>query len=175
LFYGGTRVVDLGTLGGSTAGAGDVNNAGQVVGASSLPGDPPGVPGVDPFTHAFLWSRNTGMIDLGTLGGTRSGAAAINKRGQVAGNSLVPGGDTHAFRWSPAFWPGGYWPVARQRRSLPYLRHGYYDGHWYQARHLIENFCDELEQYRALATRCGKAACSFLGTIYLAATVDWRN
>jgi probable HAF family extracellular repeat protein len=103
LFYDGTRVVDLGTLGGSTAGAGDVNNAGQVVGASALPGDPPGVPGVDPFTHAFLWSRNTGMIDLGTLGGTRSGAAAINERGQVAGNSLVPTGDTHAFRWSAAF------------------------------------------------------------------------
>jgi probable HAF family extracellular repeat protein len=103
LFYDGTRVLDLGTLGGSTAGASAVNNAGQVIGASSLPGDPPGIPGVDPFTHAFLWSRDTGMIDLGTLGGTRSGAAAINERGQVAGNSYTSNGDTHAFRWSPAF------------------------------------------------------------------------
>jgi probable HAF family extracellular repeat protein len=103
LFYDGTRVIDIGTLGGSTAGASAVNNAGQVVGASSLPGDPPGIPGVDPFTHAFLWSRTTGMIDLGTLGGTRSGAAAINERGQVAGNSLNSNGNPHAFRWSAAF------------------------------------------------------------------------
>jgi probable HAF family extracellular repeat protein len=103
LIYDGTRIVDLGTLGGSTAGAIDINNAGQVVGASSLPGDPPNVPGVDPFTHAFLWSRKTGMIDLGTLGGTRSGATAINERGQVAGFSFSANSATHAFRWSPAF------------------------------------------------------------------------
>jgi len=103
LFYDGTRIMDLGTLGGSIAGAGDVNNAGQVVGSSSLPGDAPGIPTVEPFSHAFLWSRSTGMIDLGTLGGTRSGAGSINERGQVAGNSLPSNGGTHAFRWSPAF------------------------------------------------------------------------
>ena len=33
-----------------------------------------------------------------------------------------------------------------------------YDTHLYQARHLIENFCAKLKQYRALATRYDKRA-----------------
>jgi probable HAF family extracellular repeat protein len=96
MFYDGTSVQDIGTLGGSQAYALDLNNAGQVVGSSSLPGDPP-------FGHAYLWSRATGMIDLGTLGGTASGAVAVNNHGQVTGSSRVPNSASHAFRWSPAF------------------------------------------------------------------------
>ncbi|MDL2354255.1 MAG: PEP-CTERM sorting domain-containing protein [Pseudomonadota bacterium] len=37
-------------------------------------------------------------IDLGTIGGNYSEATAINKTGQVAGNSKTMGGQTHAFR-----------------------------------------------------------------------------
>lgn len=50
-----------------------------------------------------------------------------------------------------------------------------YDKILYQARHLIENFFQKLKQYRAIATRYDKLANSFLGGIYLAATVIWLN
>lgn len=107
MFYDGTTVQDIGTLGGTHATAFDLNDAGQVVGSSSLPGDPP-------YTHAFLWSRTSGMIDLGTLGGNSANAVAINNLGQVAGSSPFSDSRPHAFRWSPAFglediglFPGG--------------------------------------------------------------------
>ncbi|MEM6518727.1 MAG: transposase, partial [Cyanobacteria bacterium P01_D01_bin.71] len=41
--------------------------------------------------------------------------------------------------------------------------------------HLIENFFARLKQYRAIATRYDKLAESFLGAIYLAATLVWLN
>lgn len=50
-----------------------------------------------------------------------------------------------------------------------------YDKQLYKARHLIENFFAQLKQYRAIATRYDKLAASFLGGIYLAATVIWLN
>ncbi len=50
-----------------------------------------------------------------------------------------------------------------------------YDKHLYKARHLIENFFAKLKQYRALATRYDKRAVSFLGAIYLAASVVLLN
>ena len=50
-----------------------------------------------------------------------------------------------------------------------------YDKYLYQARHLIENFFAKLKQYRALATRYDKRASSFLGAIYLAASVILLN
>ena len=40
------------------------------------------------------------MIDLGTLGGTFSGAFAINNKNQVVGVSETPDRRTHAFLWS---------------------------------------------------------------------------
>ena len=50
-----------------------------------------------------------------------------------------------------------------------------YDKYLYQARHLIENFFAKLKHYRALATRYDKRAVSFLGAIYLAASVILLN
>ena len=41
-------------------------------------------------------------VDLGTLGGTSSYAAAINSGGVVVGWSETKAGDTHAFRWTPS-------------------------------------------------------------------------
>ena len=40
-----------------------INDSGQVVGGSATPGDAE--------VHAFLWTQADGMVDLGTLGGTR--------------------------------------------------------------------------------------------------------
>ena len=39
------------------------------------------------------------MVDLGTLGGTDSGAYAVNDSGQVVGYSTYPTGEVHAVLW----------------------------------------------------------------------------
>ena len=95
------RMQDLGSLGGALAMPGSfvygpwgpvMNARGEVVGTSNLPGDA--------SWHAFLWS-NGRMIDLGTLGGSKSDAVSINDRSQVVGRAYVT--DTpfvrHAFLW----------------------------------------------------------------------------
>jgi probable HAF family extracellular repeat protein len=89
---------DLGTLGGPISGAYGVNDKGRVVGTSdTVPG-----PAARP-THAFRTAPN-GPIeatgDLGTLGGTVSGAYGINNLDQVVGYSTISpadGGGVHAF------------------------------------------------------------------------------
>jgi len=86
-------VQDLGTLGGTFSVAGGINNDGLVEGFSTLTGDTD--------TRAFLWQqgdddrrsasgeeKRTGMIDLGTLGGSNSDAASRpSERGEVGGES----------------------------------------------------------------------------------------
>jgi probable HAF family extracellular repeat protein len=100
---------DLGTLGGPDAGLlggppfnkGNVemNERGQVVACSytnSTINPVTGTPTVDPF----LWDKEQGMIDLGTLGGTSGCAIYLNNRGQVVGYSNMAGDLTaHPFLW----------------------------------------------------------------------------
>lgn len=50
-----------------------------------------------------------------------------------------------------------------------------YDEDLYKIRHLIENFFAKLKQFRGIATRYDKRASTFLGAIYLAASVIWLN
>jgi probable HAF family extracellular repeat protein len=70
------RMIELGTLGGSTSVPLDINNAGQIVGVSDDPGQ---------IYTAFLWQDGT-MTDIGGLAGpTGSYAYDINDRGQIAG------------------------------------------------------------------------------------------
>ncbi len=69
---------DIGGLGGTCTLASDLNNRGQIVGASSLPGDQ--------TYHPFVWDAATGMTDLMGASHTPAGKAyAINDRGQIAG------------------------------------------------------------------------------------------
>jgi probable HAF family extracellular repeat protein len=91
------KATNLGNLGGETGQAGgniayDINNQGQVVGNSDLPGDT--------TFDAFLWTRKTGMQDLGTLSGdVASVSLSINDAGSVVGASLDANFDPRAFLW----------------------------------------------------------------------------
>lgn len=94
LFKGGSFVVDLGVLKGQVfSRANGINAMGQVVGYSGLTRD-----GTD--SRAFMWSGQTGMTDLGTLGGSYAQANAINDTGAITGTSETPAmlfPTTHAF------------------------------------------------------------------------------
>jgi probable HAF family extracellular repeat protein len=82
--------IDLGTLGGTTSYAYQINDAGQVAGSGQLPiGE----------SNAFLWDPDGGMTNLGTLG-TNSYSLGINETGQVAGSFWVIGGGNRAFHWN---------------------------------------------------------------------------
>lgn len=93
------RAVDLGTLGGPTAGGIGINASGWVVGDSDIavPAATPGAGAKRP-RHAFLWDGKT-MQDLGTLGGSTSIALNINASGQIAGTADTADGHTHAVMW----------------------------------------------------------------------------
>src|SRR3954463_2455521 len=68
------------SLGGSIVGPTALNNAGQVVGYSTLPGDAQ--------THGFVCASGV-TYDLGTLGGSYSQANAVNSHGQIVGDSVL--------------------------------------------------------------------------------------
>ena len=78
-------VTDLGTLGGTYSFAYDINNTGWVAGGSSTRDQVQNRLN----QHAFLWTRATGLYDLGTLGGKHfpnlnSEGAGSNGSGEVA-------------------------------------------------------------------------------------------
>jgi probable HAF family extracellular repeat protein len=89
-------VTDLGNLGGpaGTFGgnvASGINNQGQVVGNSDLPGDT--------TSHAFLW-QNGVMKDLGVFGSDiASFALGINDRSEVVGIDLTESFGNRAVLW----------------------------------------------------------------------------
>ena len=100
-------VLDLGNLGGTenpaVLGEGNValaiNNGGEVVGTSSLHDNV--------NHHPFLWTRKTGMQDLGVLEGDNIGAGlAINSQGDVVGAS-VKGPDPISGSPRAAMWRNG--------------------------------------------------------------------
>src|SRR5439155_14627104 len=95
------RVAGLGTLGGRTSCANDVSDLGYVVGVSQT-GE---VDGRDlPVTHAFLRTPDGRMLDLGTLGGHHSSAAAVSEGDAgilwIAGHSHDATASVRAVLWT---------------------------------------------------------------------------
>jgi probable HAF family extracellular repeat protein len=86
------RMIDLGTLGGTSGGPIALNNRGQVLGVSNLAGDQ--------SSDFFLWD-NGQLIDLTaqSSGGTLWLASAINDAGQIVGGASFPGRDLDAAVW----------------------------------------------------------------------------
>jgi len=71
-----------------------MNSVGGVVGAAATAIQPG-------HSHAFYWDSQTGMSDLGTLGGDNSAAMGVNDAGTVVGWSSTtnPVDPLHAFVW----------------------------------------------------------------------------
>lgn len=91
-FYSGEthEMTDMGTLGGTFAAPYWMNDRGQVVGGSNLPGDI--------ISHPFIWSRENGMQDLGDEG-DYGHADFINAEGEVVGLSEDASQERRAFYW----------------------------------------------------------------------------
>jgi len=94
LLWENGKATDLGSLGGTGHGNGimaeNLNNAGLVIGFSDLAGDA--------NFHAFAWTRESGMMDLGTVSGDLNSAAiGSNDAGQVVGVSLDASFNPRAF------------------------------------------------------------------------------
>jgi probable HAF family extracellular repeat protein len=86
------KMLDLGSLGGTFGAPFFMNNRGQVIGVSNLPGDL--------IVEPFVWTEADGMKDLGTLGGTYGHPNWINEAGEIVGFSQLKGDQTgHAFLW----------------------------------------------------------------------------
>jgi probable HAF family extracellular repeat protein len=91
-YHDGKTMRDLGTFGGASSVANDVNSLGQVVGYAFGPNDA--------WYHAFLYDARTGapIQDIGSRG-LDSVAIDINDAGQIAGTTRDAGGLLRAFRY----------------------------------------------------------------------------
>ncbi len=89
-------ILNLGVLGeGSWSTAVDINDAGQVAGSSQYY--------AGGGSHAFIWSSESGMTDIGSLSGRgMSQAHAINNYGTVVGKAYAfgEGGYSSGFVWN---------------------------------------------------------------------------
>jgi probable HAF family extracellular repeat protein len=91
--FSGGFAKDLGVLKGQVfSRANGANGIGQVVGFSGLQRD-------SSQSRAFVWTHQTGMKDIGTLGGSYAQANAINEAGFITGTSQTGAAvlTTHAF------------------------------------------------------------------------------
>lgn len=84
--YDNGALSDIGTLGGTSSSAADINEIGQIAGQSST----------GTQNHAYLYTDGT-MLDLGTVGGTSSAALGLDDLGRVVGYSYTVDYKKHAF------------------------------------------------------------------------------
>jgi probable HAF family extracellular repeat protein len=87
-----SKMINLGSFGGTSGAASSLNNRGQVIGNSNLAGDT--------ISHPFLWDRGN-LIDLftNTIGGNPITANALNDAGEIVGFAAFPNGAFDAYLW----------------------------------------------------------------------------
>ena len=85
--------INLGSLGGVANNFPfAINNRGDIAGVSDVTGDT--------TSHAFLWTKENGMQDLGTLPGDISSVVlGMNNKRQLVGGSADANGNGSAFLW----------------------------------------------------------------------------
>ncbi len=93
-------MLDLGSLGDNGSYGYAVSSSGRVVGSSVVPFE------VSNYSHAFLYTRSAGMVDLNTLIDPLSGwelldADDINDAGQITGQGII-NDKYHAYLLTPA-------------------------------------------------------------------------
>ncbi len=91
-FFEKGELIKLETLGETESEAKRINDKGELIGSSNKK---------DGTWTAFLYSRATGMQELGTLGGANSHGAALNNAGSAVGFADTANGDWHAFLHQP--------------------------------------------------------------------------
>ena len=95
-FWEDGRMMDVGTLGGTSGSPTALNNRGEIVGQSNLEGDL--------ISRPFLWTKSRGIQDLGTLGGDTGLTNWINDAGDIVGKTDLAGPlspqDHHAVLWT---------------------------------------------------------------------------
>jgi len=84
------KMLDLGSLGGTSGCAINLDNRGQVIGYSNLAGDL--------GLHPFLWSQGV-LKDLGTLGGNFGVAISINDANEIVGATTDKNERVLAYLW----------------------------------------------------------------------------
>jgi len=87
--------VDLGTLGGESSYAADINEGNTVVGWSETSSG---------TTHAFRWTAADGMVDLGTLPGDAMSRAVAVLDGPAQNGAQILGVSGEDGRWTPVVW-----------------------------------------------------------------------
>ena len=102
---------DLGQLPGSGYNRADaISGDGSVIVGMGLDSYPPDYRLVP---RAFRWTSSSGMVSLGTLGGSESRAFGVSRNGSVVvGWSLNHLGERWAFRWTSAGGMQGLYPLA---------------------------------------------------------------
>lgn len=94
-FFDGSTLYTLGTFGGNNSLALGLNREGQVTGYADLAEG-----GRQTASHAFRWSKEIGMVDIGRPF-VLSYGADINDKGEIAGAAaFAAGGPGHAARWN---------------------------------------------------------------------------
>lgn len=83
LWGGGSRFIDLGTLGGDAAGIQRINERSDAAGLTRIASDG--------YSRGFVWNARDGVVWTGAQGILTGLVAALNDRGEVAGNADVSG------------------------------------------------------------------------------------